>query len=152
MARRYDKVWTGGTFDHLHEGHQELLRAAFDAGERVVIGLTADDVVRGKEYAWLIQPIDERRAILEQYLDETYGRDRYEVVVQGSVYTDASLDPELQANVLCYKTTHHFDDINRAREEAGVQPLEPVMSAGDHKGVSSTRIRERLHRERTGGA
>jgi len=150
MAKRYAKVWTGGTFDHLHEGHKELMQAAFDAGERVVIGMTADDVVRDKAYADLIQPLEVRRAALEDYLSATFGRERFEIVVQGSIYTNASLDPELEANVLCYKTTHHFDDINRAREAAGVEPLESVMSAGEQRGVSSTRIREELHRKTAG--
>ena len=29
MPRRYRMVWTGGTFDHLHAGHHEVLSAAF---------------------------------------------------------------------------------------------------------------------------
>ncbi len=148
VTRPYGKVWTGGTFDHLHDGHKELMARAFEAGDFVLVGITADEVVQGKAHAELIQTVEERQAALEAHLAETYGRDRFEVVVQGSVYTEASLDPDLEANVLCYKTKQHFDDINERREARGLRPLEWVMSASECRHISSTKIRERLARER----
>jgi pantetheine-phosphate adenylyltransferase len=135
--RPYRKVWTGGTFDHLHEGHKELLAAAFAAGDHVVIGLLADDRVRGKAFAELIQPEGERRRILEAYLADTYGTERFTVLLQG--------------DVMCYKTGEHFHAINAHREAAGLRPLEWVDSPSEFRGrLSSTMIRERLRREETG--
>lgn len=149
MTRPYRKVWTGGTFDHLHDGHKELFEKAFEVGDLVIIGLTADDIVRTKAHADLIQPVEVRKAALERYLGETYGEERFRVVVQESVYTEASLDPDLQANILCYKTEQHHLDINQRRRELGIPELEAVMSADRMRGVvSSTLIRERLSRGR----
>ena len=52
--RQFNKVWTGGTFDHFHEGHRELLNTAFDAGDYVVIGITTNERVKNKRYSELI--------------------------------------------------------------------------------------------------
>jgi len=40
--RKYRTVATGGTFDHIHTGHEALLSRSFELGEVVVIGVTSD--------------------------------------------------------------------------------------------------------------
>lgn len=142
--RPYKKVWTGGTFDHFHEGHKELIDKAFEVGDFVVIAILADEVVQDKQYAALIQTLEVRKSTIDEYLAKKYGRDRYKIVVQDAVYTDASLDPELEANILCYKTEQHFYDINKRREDKGLKPLVWVMSPNKYVGISSTEIRKKL--------
>lgn len=40
----------GGTFDHLHIGHKLLLKTAFSISRKVVIGLTAEEMLNNKKY------------------------------------------------------------------------------------------------------
>ena len=42
---RFKRVATGGTFDHIHAGHRQLLEKSFEAGDEVIIGLTSDEFV-----------------------------------------------------------------------------------------------------------
>ena len=140
--RQFNKVWTGGTFDHFHEGHRELLKTAFDAGDYVVIGITTNNLVKNKRYSELIQPLEERMTNVRKWLDEQFGSERYEMTILDSVYTNACLDPALEANIICFKTEVHGDDINRMRRERGVPELALVSSPGKKEFVSSTTIRE----------
>ena len=45
----YNHVILGGTFDHIHRGHEALLRKAFVIGKKVTIGLTSDVYVRNSK-------------------------------------------------------------------------------------------------------
>ena len=46
---RFRAVATGGTFDEIHAGHVALLARAFQEGDRVIIGVTSDEFVKGKK-------------------------------------------------------------------------------------------------------
>jgi phosphopantetheine adenylyltransferase len=39
-------VFVGRTFDELNEGHRKLIMTAFEAGKRVMISLSSDDLAR----------------------------------------------------------------------------------------------------------
>ena len=47
--KRFRVVATGGTFDEIHAGHIALLSKAFEVGDKVIIGVTSDEFVRGKK-------------------------------------------------------------------------------------------------------
>ena len=55
VEKKYSLVICGGTFDRLHEGHKAFLRAAFTAGERVIIGLTSYKIIKNKPFSEKIQ-------------------------------------------------------------------------------------------------
>ncbi len=46
----FSLIATGGTFDIIHRGHMTLLSAAFAISDKVIIGLTSDELAekRGK--------------------------------------------------------------------------------------------------------
>ena len=44
-------VCLGGTFDHLHEGHKNLLKMAKKMGSHILIGLTSDEIVKHKKHS-----------------------------------------------------------------------------------------------------
>jgi cytidyltransferase-like protein len=46
MNKKLSTVLVGGTFDEFHRGHRKLIMTAFEAGERVMIGLSSDDLAR----------------------------------------------------------------------------------------------------------
>ena len=45
---KYSLVATGGTFDILHKGHIALLSTSFEISDKVIIGLTGDDLGQKK--------------------------------------------------------------------------------------------------------
>ena len=44
----FSLVATGGTFDIIHRGHLTLLSNAFDISDKVIIGLTSDELAAKK--------------------------------------------------------------------------------------------------------
>ncbi|WP_367608144.1 hypothetical protein [Legionella sp. W05-934-2] len=70
------KVCLGGTFDHLHAGHKRLIDAAiahcYDQNSTCVIrsltiGVSEDELLKGKAYAEFIQDYDTRVRAIRQY-------------------------------------------------------------------------------------
>lgn len=146
--RPYTHVQTGGTFDRLHEGHKDLLRKAFEVGDTVTIGMTADALVRDKYLSELIQPFEVRMTALQNWLDAEYGFERYRIVVNTGVYNDHILDPSLEATILVDKTFHHGQNINALREKHGLPPVDFVMT--ETSNVSSSELRRQAYREKYG--
>ncbi|MHA2191882.1 MAG: adenylyltransferase/cytidyltransferase family protein, partial [Candidatus Thorarchaeota archaeon] len=70
FAGLYGKVVFAGTFDHLHEGHKHLLRAASKLGKKVAIGLTSDRMLDSKFKRHLVQSYSQRHGVLEAFLRE----------------------------------------------------------------------------------
>ena len=59
-------VFTNGCFDIIHRGHIELLSAAKEKGDRLVVGLNGDQSVkRLKGNDRPIQPVEDRAMILD---------------------------------------------------------------------------------------
>ena len=146
----YNNVWTGGTFDHFHQGHRDLMDKAFEISRFVTIGITTNELVADKKYSEFMESLSERRRKVSEYLDERYGTERYAFVVNDSVYTGAVLDPTLEANIICFKTEHHGRNINRLRTEKELPPLELVMAPSSAVNSSSSETRKQLYIERYG--
>lgn len=146
--RRYKHVQTGGTFDRLHEGHKILLRKAFEVSEFVTVAVTADDLIRDKHLAELIQPYQQRVKTLQQWMDTEFGSKRYRIVTNEDVYSEHILDPTIQASILVEKTLHHQENINAIRRDWGLPPLDDVVIETNDD--SSSRIRELEYEKRYG--
>ena len=59
-------VFTNGCFDIIHRGHIELLSAAKEKGDRLIVGLNGDQSVkRRKGNDRPIQPVEDRAMILD---------------------------------------------------------------------------------------
>ena len=57
----------GGTFDHFHIGHQSFIQFAKDRADRLLIGITADQMVQDKVASSLIQPFAKRQKAVEHF-------------------------------------------------------------------------------------
>ncbi len=70
MVFQYRLVATGGTFDRFHKGHAALLDKAFSVGEKVIIGVTSDWMVRRKPRILkeTVLPYQKRVADLKKHL------------------------------------------------------------------------------------
>jgi|Deesub1362A_J573_1020465.scaffolds.fasta_scaffold00057_18 pantetheine-phosphate adenylyltransferase len=134
---KFKKVVVGGSFDHLHKGHKALLEKAFELGEKVIIGLTSDEMVNKP-----LQPYGHRKKRLEEYLSNF----NYELIKLNDPYGIAVEDPEVDAIVVSEETLERAKEINQMRNEKGLKRLEvivvPIVLAEDGKPISSTRIRK----------
>ncbi|MDP7264720.1 MAG: adenylyltransferase/cytidyltransferase family protein [Candidatus Thermoplasmatota archaeon] len=149
-GEKYKNVWTGGTFDHFHQGHRDLLDKAFEVSSFVTIGITTNELVADKKYSEFIESLDQRMKSVSSYLAERYGKDRYKFVINDSVYTEAVLDPKLSANIICFKTKHHGRNINKLREEKQITALDLVMAPSSSRNSSSSETRRLLFVEKYG--
>ncbi|ASJ10649.1 phosphopantetheine adenylyltransferase [Thermococcus sp. P6] len=124
--RKYRKVVVGGTFDRLHLGHKALLRKAFEVGKYVYIGLTSDEMIRGKPYAERILPYELRLRDLIKFL-EVNSYSGYRIIRINNAIGFADEIKSLEAIVVSEETYKGALIVNRAREEKGLKPLDVVV-------------------------
>ena len=55
IEKPFKRVCLGGTFDHLHDGHRNLLKRAASMGVHVFIGLSTDALLKSKKHRDKIQ-------------------------------------------------------------------------------------------------
>lgn len=139
------RVVVAGTFGPLHDGHRALLETALAAGdEGVVVGLTTDAFATSTRER-SVPPYEERERALRNELAALDRWDREtKVVPLEDEYGVAITDPPLDAIVVSEETAPEVADVNRRREEAGMDPLEPIVvplvAAADGERISSTRV------------
>ncbi|MEM0475175.1 MAG: pantetheine-phosphate adenylyltransferase [Candidatus Norongarragalinales archaeon] len=142
--KKFRLVATGGTFDRLHKGHEALLAKAFAVGERVLIGLTVQQMTRKKNYARIVQSFVERKAALKNFLKKKGWLKRARIYELHDV-CGPTLQDGYQAIVCTSETVAGARLINRARRRRGLRPLKivlcPLVLSEDRKHISSTRMR-----------
>ena len=144
----YKCVVVGGTFDHLHTGHTDLLSKAFELGELVVIGITTDTFVASKLSLQSIQNYAQRVSGVREHLASCRFLDRCEIIPIDDMYGTTLSDDRIQAIVISPETRAGADLVNQARAEKGlaelaIESIDLVQDQSDLK-LSSTRIRQGL--------
>ncbi|HLH86627.1 MAG TPA: pantetheine-phosphate adenylyltransferase [Thermoplasmataceae archaeon] len=131
----------GGTFNILHKGHKQLLKAALGTGNTVIIGLTTDDylrshkVYRGRSYR-------SREKSLKRFLDRENGK--YRIVPLESSLGNTESATDYSHIVVSPETAERAERINKIRISKGLSPISvivvPYTLAEDLFPISSTRI------------
>jgi pantetheine-phosphate adenylyltransferase len=143
---KYRTVATGGTFDHLHRGHEALLAASFAAGGggEVVIGVTSDAFAR-REGKSPDQTYDERVRSLERFLGARFPGRKHTIARLDDYFGPGIASPDVEAIVVTKETAPRVPLANALRAKKGYLPLEVVVVehvlAADGAPISSTRIR-----------
>lgn len=137
-------VAIGGTFDRFHKGHESFVKGAFLSGEKVIIGLTSDEMA-GKKSKIPVAGFDKRKAELIKFLEKKGLLKRTEILQINDLYGPALEKNKIEAIVLTGETIKGGREINRKRRKLGLKPLKlirlPLILAGDRKRIASTRIR-----------
>lgn len=146
MVRRVPRAVLGGTFDHLHIGHQALLSAAFSLGEEVGIGITTDGFLRRESRkASQVEPFTERERRLREHLGRAFPHRRFQLIPLTDRW-GALLEGRTRMLVASPETLPVGVEANRLRRRRGLPPVTlvevaPVLGE-DLLPVSSTRIRD----------
>ena len=145
MHEKLSAVLVGGTFDELHKGHRKLIMTAFEAGERVLIGLSSDDLARELMKNHEIATYEQRLKELRGLLRKQGVLDRAKIVPLDTPYGITLSTTIADALVLSKETERVGKDINKKRKASGLKPLTLVVidmvPAEDCIPISSTRIR-----------
>ena len=134
----------GGTFDIIHAGHIALLDKGFSISEKVIIGLTSDELAekKGKK---LVNSFQIRYSTLESLLKEKFPRSLFEIVKLDNDFGPAVIDGNVNALVVSEETRSKGQLLNKLRLEQGQSPVTiiivPMILAKDGSRISTTRIR-----------
>ena len=143
--KSFAKVAVGGTFDELHRGHKTLLTEAFEIGERVVIGLSSDELVSKLSKPHVTASYTERRRWLKSFLGDLGLAKRAEIVPLFDTFGSSAIDPQIEALVVSEETKPTAEKINGRRKQTGLPLLKIVaisMVPSQNCGpISTTRIR-----------
>ena len=137
-------VCIGGTFNRLHAGHRLLITTAFQSGDRVVVGVSSDALVRRLrgEGAKAVRPYAAREADVRRLL-APFGEDRYEILSLDDPFIPAHR-PDFDAIVVSPDTLERAEEINALRDLHGMEMMKviqiPFVEAFDGKRISSTRV------------
>jgi len=144
-SRPFLEVAIGGTFDALHRGHKILLRTAFRAGDRVLIGLSRNGFVKRLVKNHRVDKYPKRKRELISFLKKEGLLERAKIIPLDDPYGPAIDDSAIRALVVSRMTKKTADKINTIRRHRGLKPL-PIVTIGmvvaeDFEPISSTRIR-----------
>ncbi|EIW84947.1 Nucleotidylyl transferase [Coniophora puteana RWD-64-598 SS2] len=121
-------VALGGTFDHLHAGHKILLSmAAWIASEKVIVGVTDDELLRNKSNKHALESITTRKERTHAFLKLFRSDLVYDVVAIKDVYGPTAWDPNIQALVVSKETLPGATSIDKERSSKSLPLLKTFV-------------------------
>lgn len=137
MCRKEIVVYTAGTFDMFHVGHLNMLRAAKGLGDRLVVAVSVDELVRDYKSVRPVMPYGDRHRIISELrcVDTCipqYSRDKYRAWERIGFDIWAVGDD--------WFDSEEYQLMKARLEEKGVR----VVFLPYTRGVSSTQIRQSL--------
>ncbi len=141
---QFKVVATGGTFDVIHKGHLALLEKSFSISDKVIIGLTSDDLAK-KKGKKLWNKYSKRFDALEQTIKKRFPGKFYVISKLENDFGPAVIEGDVQALVVSEETLSQGDVLNKLRQQKKLPAVlivtVPMILAKDGKRISSTRIR-----------
>jgi inosine/xanthosine triphosphatase len=129
-----------GTFSVLHDGHKDIIRRAFEEGDRILVGITADAMAAAGGKTTV--PIHIRRMGLEGFLS-TFVKP-WTVFEINDVYGPPDLMDAADVLIVTEETLPNGEKVNDDRIKRGVPPLRlsvvPLRKAFDETKISSSDI------------
>lgn len=154
-SEKYDVSAVGGTFDHIHDGHKILLSvAAFLAEQRLIVGVTGQQLLEKKKFPECLEPlqvrIDRTIAFINRVLQPSVRYDIYEI---NDVCGPTGFVSDIDCLIVSQESAKGGDYVNNYRRERGLSLLKviTIKVVGEDGGseqnswkgkISSTDIRE----------
>jgi len=137
-------VATGGTFDIIHRGHLTLLSNAFTISDKVIIGLTSDELVE-KKGKLLINNYEKRFKNLTQVISKEFPNSSFQISKLNNDFGPAVLEKGVEALVVSDEKSKQGIILNQLRADKKLSPVKiimvPMFLAKDGKRISTTRIK-----------
>ena len=141
---KFSLVAMGGTFDIIHKGHLTLISNAFEISDKVIIGLTSDELAE-KKGKIPTNKYEQRLENLTSILSKEFSNNSFEISKLENDFGPAVLEKEVQALVVSDETSNQGDVLNELRAKKQLPPVQivtvPMFLAKDGTRISSTRIK-----------
>jgi cytidyltransferase-like protein len=145
MKPQFSSSVVGGTFDHFHKGHAQLLNTVFSQSKHVTIGISTEKLYKNKFFVHTIESFETREHYVKSYLKENDFENRAEIIAIDSIYGTTLEDRNLDAIFVTDDNKNAASIINEKRKEIDFPPLQvllvPFLKANDGQTISSERIR-----------
>jgi len=137
-------VAMGGTFDIIHKGHLTLLSNAFTISDKVIIGLTSDELAK-KKGKNLINKYTQRLENLISVITKKFPNASFQISKLENDFGPAVLDKEVKALIVSDETSNQGNILNKLRSEKNLPHVQiitvPMFLAEDGTRISTTRIK-----------
>ncbi|CAL9734789.1 phosphopantetheine adenylyltransferase [Monosporozyma servazzii] len=150
---KYSVSALGGTFDHIHDGHKILLSmSAFLTSERLIVGLTDEELLVNKKYKEYLEPFSKRKNNVIEFIRMLKPQLNVEIIPLHDVCGPTGTVPEIECLIVSRETVKGGDIVNKTRAERGLSKLDIVVVnvlGGDEddgwkEKLSSTEVRKIL--------
>ncbi len=140
----FSLIATGGTFDIIHRGHLTLLSAAFAISDKVIIGLTSDELAE-KKGKLSINKYEKRLENLTAVISKEFPNSSFQISKLDNDFGPAVLEKGVEALVVSDETSNQGVVLNQLRAEKKMPPVKiiavPMFLAKDGTRISTTRIK-----------
>ena len=140
----FSLIATGGTFDIIHRGHLTLLSDAFTISDKVIIGLTSDELA-AKKGKHLINKYENRLENLTAIISKEFPNSSFKISKLDNDFGPAVLEKEVEALVVSDEKSNQDTILNQLRAEKNLTPVKiiivPMFLAKDGTRISTTRIK-----------
>lgn len=144
-GKGYSRVAVAGTFDHLHEGHKQLLLGACYAADKdgvIEVGISDGPLLDRKECRTSLQSWEEREAAVIAFLRSIHPGDISTFRLMDE-YGPILEDLSIECLVVSEETAGCMQNINNKRKVPVDFVIVPLVMGGDKK-ISSSDIRRKL--------
>ena len=101
----FSLIATGGTFDIIHRGHLTLLSTAFSISDKVIIGLTSDELAK-KKGKLPINQYEKRLENLTTVISKEFPNATFQINKLDNDYGPAVLEKEVEALIVSDETSN----------------------------------------------
>ncbi len=140
----FSLIATGGTFDIIHRGHLTLLSNAFSISDKVIIGLTSDELAE-KKGKLTINKYEKRLENLTQVISKQFPNSSFQISKLDNDFGPAVLEKGVEALVVSDEKSNQGTILNQLRADKKLSPVKiitvPMFLAKDGKRISTTRIK-----------
>lgn len=140
----FSLVATGGTFDIIHRGHLTLLSNSFKISNKVIIGLTSDELATKKGKTPL-NSYKKRLENLTEIISKDFPNSSVQISKLDNDFGPAVLKEGIEALVVSDETNNQGKILNQLRAEKNLSPVQiitiPMFLAKDGLRVSTTRVK-----------
>jgi pantetheine-phosphate adenylyltransferase len=140
----FSLIATGGTFDIIHRGHLTLLSNAFAISDKVIIGLTSDELA-AKKGKLSINKYEKRLENLTAVISKEFPNSSFQISKLDNDFGPAVLEKGVEALIVSDETSNQGTILNQLRAEKKLPPVKiiavPMFLAKDGTRISTTRIK-----------